>query len=213
MTPTAPERPRYLGPGYDTKRRWASYWHQIDEVLARRPESVLVVGIGNALVPEYLARLGLAVTTLDVAEHLRPDVVGDVRAIPLADDAVDLVLCCQVLEHVSFDDVPTALAELARVAASTAVISVPRRGRGWELTVRIPPLPRLSRHGVLPSRHPFAFDGEHHWELGTRTTPRRAFVESLEQEFVVERTFLVPEHLYHEFFVSRVRRSRAVCPR
>lgn len=205
MTATVPSASHYVGLRYDTKRRWCSSWHQLDEVLARPPASVLIVGVGNGLVPDYLRNLGLEVTTLDVAGDLAPDVVGDVRSIPLDDDAVELVLCCQVLEHVPFDDVPTAVSELARVATSRAVISVPRRGRGWELVLRIPPLPRLDRHGVLPSRRRFVFDGEHCWELGTRTTPRRAFVEILEEHFVVERSFLVPEHLYHEFFVARPR--------
>ena len=207
MTTTVPSASHYVGLRYDTKRRWCSYWHQLDEVLARPPASVLVVGVGSRLVPDYLRSLGMEVTTLDVAGDLAPDVLGDVRSIPLEDDAVELVLCCQVLEHVPFDDVPTALSELARVATTRAVISVPRRGRGWELVLRIPPLSRLARHGVLPSRHPFVFDGEHHWELGTQTTPRRAFVEVFEQHFVVDRSFLVPEHLYHEFFVARPRQA------
>ena len=203
MRAVVPGPTHYAGLRYDTKRRWISYWHQIDEVLAIQPSTVLVVGVGNALVPEYLRHLGLEVVTLDLAEHLGPDLIGDVRSIPLTEDAFELALCCQVLEHVPFADVPRAVAELARVASARVVISVPRHGRAWEFALRIPPFARVACRGVLPSRHGFAFDGEHHWELGTRTTPRSAFVEVLEEHLVVERSFLVPEHVYHEFFVCR----------
>jgi hypothetical protein len=204
MRALVPGPEHYAGLRYDTKCRWSSYWHQIDEVVAVQPASVLVVGVGNAVVPKYLRDLGIEVVTLDLAEHLGPDLVGDIRSIPLTEDGVELALCCQVLEHLPFADVPGAVAELARVASSRVVVSVPRHGRAWEFAVRIPPFARIACRGVLPSRHGFAFDGEHHWELGTRTTPRSAFLEVLEEHVAVERSFLVPEHVYHEFFVCDV---------
>jgi SAM-dependent methyltransferase len=195
---------------YDTKERWASYWHQIDETLAVAPSSVLLVGVGSGVVPAYLRLMGVAVTTLDVVSALEPDLVGDVRAIPAEADAFDVVVCSQVLEHLVFSDVPTALAELARVVRKRVVISLPRRGRYWELAVRIPPLPRLARIGVLPNRRRFAGDKEHHWELGPRAVSPRRFRELLAEQLVIERDYHVPEHPYHEFFIGSPRRKATV---
>jgi SAM-dependent methyltransferase len=200
----------YTSLRYDTKKRWASYWHQIDETLAVSPSSVLLVGVGSGVVPAYLRLLGIAVTTLDVVSDLEPDLVGDVRAIPAERAAFDVVICSQVLEHLVYSDVPTALAELARVARSRVVISLPRRGRYWELAVRIPPLPRLARSGVLPNRRRYGGDEEHHWELGRRAVPLRRFRRELAEHLILEHSYHVPEHPYHEFFVGSPRRKEHV---
>lgn len=192
---------------YDTKKRWCSYWHQVDETLAVSPSSALVVGMGSGVVSTYLRWLGVAATTLDVVDELGPDLVADVRDIPAEQDAFDVVLCCQVLEHLEFGDVPAALAELARVARARVVISVPRRGRYWEVAVRIPPLPRFARSGVLPNRRRYRGDDEHHWELGSRAVPERSFEELLVEHLTRLRSYHVPEHPYHQFFVGSPRRE------
>src|SRR5690606_18639469 len=49
--------------------------------------------------------------------------VGDIYNIPFDDDSFDVVGCFEVLEHLH--DAPRALAELARVARKSVVMSVP----------------------------------------------------------------------------------------
>jgi hypothetical protein len=200
-----PGREHYTTLRYDTKKRWCSYWHQVDETLAASPASVLIVGVGSGLVPSYLRSLGIEVTTLDVVDELKPDLLADVRAIPADTNAFDVAVCCQVLEHLEFAEVATALSELARVARARVVISIPRRGRYWELAIRIPPLPRLARAGVLPNRHRYRGDKEHHWELGPRAVPEHRFRQALAENFDLERAYHVPEHPYHEFFICTPR--------
>jgi SAM-dependent methyltransferase len=190
---------------YDTKKRWSSYWHQVDETLAVSPTSVLIVGVGSGVVPAYLRSLGIAVTTLDVVADLEPDLVADVRAIPVDRDSFDVAVCCQVLEHVPYSDLPTSLAELARVARNLVVISLPRRGRYWEFAIRLPPLPRLAWSGVLPNRRRYRGDEEHHWELGPRAIPPSRFKELLAEHLTLQRSYHVPEHPYHEFFIGSPR--------
>jgi len=51
---------------YDTKERFCSYWHQIQEVLLLKPSEVLEIGIGNGFVSRYLKERGINVTTLDI---------------------------------------------------------------------------------------------------------------------------------------------------
>lgn len=202
-----PGREHYATLRYDTKKRWCSYWHQVDETLAVSPDSVLIVGVGSGLVPAYLRSLGIFVTTLDVVDELQPDVVADVRAIPVETAAFDVVVCCQVLEHLAYADVPAALSELGRVARTRVVISLPRRGRYWEVAIRIPPLPRFARGGVLPNRRRYRGDQEHYWELGPRAVPRRRFKQLLSDHFDLSRSYHVPEHPYHEFFICDRRRE------
>src|SRR5690606_16965503 len=65
---------RYISP-----QRMLTYWHQIREVMARRPARVLEVGVGTGLVASYLRASGIDVTTVDINEALEPDVVGSVQ--------------------------------------------------------------------------------------------------------------------------------------
>jgi SAM-dependent methyltransferase len=115
----------YESRAYLTKERLCSYWHQLDEVLALAPERVLEVGPGPGLVTRWLRDAGIEVVTLDHDPAIAPDVEGALTAIPLEDDAVDGALCGQVLEHLPWDEVPRALAELARVSRSAVVLTVP----------------------------------------------------------------------------------------
>ena len=110
---------------YNSKERFCSYWHQIDEVLKLEGRSVLEVGPGGGLVTSELQRRGIDVLTLDIDHELAPDVIGSITAIPLPDGAVDVALAAQVLEHLPLDEVVTALSELARVSRIGVVVSVP----------------------------------------------------------------------------------------
>ena len=41
----------YFNEFYDSKERWISYWHQINEIIKLNPKKVLEIGIGNGFVP------------------------------------------------------------------------------------------------------------------------------------------------------------------
>jgi 2-polyprenyl-6-hydroxyphenyl methylase/3-demethylubiquinone-9 3-methyltransferase len=89
--------------------------------------SALDVGCGGGILSEDVARLGLAVTGVDpsaetiaaarrhaVTSGLAIDYrVASGEALPFGDAAFEVVLCCDVLEHV--DAVGPVLAEIARV--------------------------------------------------------------------------------------------------
>jgi len=191
---------------YDHKGRWVSYWHQIDEVLSAGALNCAEVGTGSGVVNAVLRLRGIEMVTIDFDPALNPDRVGDLRRLPADDDEFDVVLCCQVLEHLPFEDVPQALRELGRIARQRLVVSVPRSGRVFEVRLKVPAGAKLAWSGITPARKPFAFDGEHYWQAGATNYPlslvRRVFQEAL----VLERDFQVPEYPYHHFFVMRPRK-------
>jgi SAM-dependent methyltransferase len=197
------DRTHYEWGTYVTRARWASLWHQVDEVLRSGAETCLVVGTGDGIVPGVLRGRGVSVATCDLARDVDPDVVADVRELPFGDGEFGCVLCAQVLEHVPVRDLGRAVSELARVAAHTVVISVPQRGRTWEVNVRVPLVGRLERAGSLPARTRHTFDGQHHWELGRGGLARSVFERTLADSARVERTFVVPSNPYHRFYVLR----------
>jgi SAM-dependent methyltransferase len=55
-----------------------------------------------------------------------PVVQADVRSLPYADDAFDVVVCLDVLEHFEKPDALRVLDELERVARATVVVMTPR---------------------------------------------------------------------------------------
>ena len=90
--------------------------------------TVLDAGCGLGTYVERLRsdRPDLRVLPLDLSAGMRPEVVGDVAALPLADDSVDGALAMHMLYHVP--DVPTALRELRRVLRPGGVLMVSTNG-------------------------------------------------------------------------------------
>jgi SAM-dependent methyltransferase len=109
-------------PGADKREPHKSYYNwSLRAPLARWLEEegrgaaglrVLDVGCGVKPYLPYFSTAGEYVG-VDVDEEVRPDLVGSVEQLPLDDASFDLVLCIQVLEHVS--DPARAVRELRRV--------------------------------------------------------------------------------------------------
>ena len=57
--------PDHYYKNYDTKERFCSYWHQIQEILSLNPKNTLEIGIGNGFVSKYLKQRGFNVITLN----------------------------------------------------------------------------------------------------------------------------------------------------
>jgi ubiquinone/menaquinone biosynthesis C-methylase UbiE len=99
------------------------------------PATVLEVGCGEGKLAQHLVThaprptrfvacdldLGAVAPGLDPLIELR---VASVYDLPFGDATFDLVVCCEVLEHLH--DPERGLAEIARVARRAAVISTPR---------------------------------------------------------------------------------------
>lgn len=83
-------------------------------------QAVINVGAGGAI-SRQLEKHGLEFTSIDVDRERGPDLVMDVQDLqPLADGSVDVVFCCEVLEHVQ--EPLRATAELHRVLKEGGVV-------------------------------------------------------------------------------------------
>lgn len=118
------------------RRMMANFLATFDGLLTPlRPTSVLEVGVGEG---EILRRVvdcfpGVEARGVDLpADHLQEEWArrgiaaefGDATALRFDDDAFDLVLAIEVLEHIP--DPERALREIARVCTGHVVLSVPR---------------------------------------------------------------------------------------
>ena len=97
---------------YVTKYRFASYRYQIKEVMLTEPANVLEIGIGPNLVTGFLTQHNVRVVTMDRERHLNPQLAGTILHLPIKDITFDTVLCCQVLEHLPFQEFNNCLKEL-----------------------------------------------------------------------------------------------------
>lgn len=105
------------------------------------PTSVLEVGCGEGELAAHLWHAGPRPDRFEISDveldRLRPDLPSALVAhkasiyeLPWPDDAFDLVLCCEVLEHLQQPE--RGMAELARVARRHVLLSTP-----WEPVWRV----------------------------------------------------------------------------
>jgi 2-polyprenyl-3-methyl-5-hydroxy-6-metoxy-1,4-benzoquinol methylase len=121
------------------RRLMAGFESTLDELMAQaRPSSLLDVGCGEGVLTERWARelapariVGIdledAALQAEWARRAAPNLeyrVQRAESLPFADDTFDAATAIEVLEHVP--DPEHTLAEMARVATSHLLVSVPR---------------------------------------------------------------------------------------
>ena len=132
------KKSRYKFDEYIDKRRWASMWHQIDEVVRLHPKSVLEIGPGPGVFKALANVFGINVKTLDLAEDLNPDYVASATNIPLGNNEFDICCAFQMLEHLPFEVSTSAFCEMARVSKNYIIISLPDAKKIWPYSFYIP---------------------------------------------------------------------------
>jgi hypothetical protein len=190
---------------YVSKQRWASMWHQLDEVLRIRPCSVLEVGPGPGIFKAVANLVGVKVDTLDIDPELAPDFIASADCMPFEAATYDVVCAFQMLEHVPFNVSLAVVSEMSRVATSHVVVSLPDARPRWRYSIYVPKIGQLefviSRPCFRPKPH--LFDGEHYWEIHKEGFQLKHIVAKFEEagRMTLMKSFEVPEFLYHRLFV------------
>lgn len=192
---------------YLNKQRWASMWHQLDEILKFEPKKVLEIGPGPGVFKVICSQFGIKVETLDIDPELNPDHIALANEMPFFDNMFDVVCAFQMLEHVPYEKSLQVFSEMARVARKGIVISLPDARRVFPFAFYIPLIGLKWLHIVRPhiGRKKHLFDGEHCWEINTVGYPLTRISTDLQLTASVEllRTYRVHEHPYHRFFIFK----------
>jgi SAM-dependent methyltransferase len=200
------ERNHYKFAHYSHLGRWVSYYHQLDELLKKHPKNVLEVGPGDKVFGSFLKNnTEVSYTSVDIAEDLHPDIVGDITKLPLENNSYDAVCVFEVLEHLPYEHFEQAVSELHRVSRKHVFISLPHFGPPFKFLLKVPLLPVIKISFKIPFMKEHAFNGEHYWEIGKKGYPLERILRDLEKQFVVEKHFIPFENQYHHFFVLEKR--------
>ena len=165
--PMISNHPKHYGfDAYVNKRRWASYWHQLNEIFLASPQSVLEVGVGAGVIGAVLRQFGIDYESLDLDAALKPDHVAPVTAMPFDDAEFDVVTCFQVLEHIPYESFAPALRELRRVARRVVIMSLPDARPMWSFQFALPRVFAVSLFARMPRLRARTHKpgGEHFWK-------------------------------------------------
>lgn len=188
-----------------------SYYYQVKEVLKLNPTSVLVIGQGDNIVPNILrsfVKKQIRVDTFDVIEDMNPTYVGDVRQIDeIVKDKYDVVLCCEVLEHLPFNEFVSCLQKISKVQRKGLVLSLPVFGLSGYIKIWGPKWFRFTI--IIAIRYFFGKKvncDQHYWEINDGNGVKlKDVVNAIEQDYAIKSRYRVKDQPYHMFFVLKTK--------
>jgi len=198
------DKSHYRFSKYVHKKRWLSMWHQVDEVLALQPGSLLEFGPGPGIFKLLATHIGISVETVDLDPELNPDHVASADDLPFDDNTYDCVCAFQMLEHLPYEQALQAFREMTRVAKRHVVLSLPDAQRKWVYSFHIPKVGQKIIHIPRPRKKipVHEFDGEHYWEINKKGYPLQKILDDFSQQNItLLNTYRVPEYPYHRFLV------------
>ncbi|MBQ3292949.1 methyltransferase domain-containing protein [Candidatus Saccharibacteria bacterium] len=196
---------------YVDQNRWNSYYQQIFEALNCKGKNILYIGAGDSVVTDVLKKYGKNVKTLDFDKNLKPDYVGSVTDVKnvLGKDKFDVIMCCQVLEHIPFSKFETTIKQLSEYTKEKLILSLPNNNRKYLFSFQLPrPLGKRKKI-VLIKRHfaePWDINKhggkEHYWEIDAKACPTRKEIKNIVKKYFLSLKFYTLfENPYHMFFI------------
>lgn len=212
-------------------RKLQSHFMQIYLVLKLKPKKVLEFGIGSRFVSNILKQY-CELTTSDINEATKPDIICDISnpndLSQFEDNYFDLVMVCEVLEHISYDKIEEVLKSLKRISSKYVLISVPNQSNYLNLTLFkhgfeqflfssfISLIKRINymfnkifkifnkfHYRLVKNKRLFKFNGQHHWELGIDKYSEKSFRKLLKKYFIIEQEGRLRENPWHHFFLLK----------
>ena len=188
---------------YVNKERFMSYYYQLKYIYEINPKMILEIGPGNNFLKNNLKE-NFDLNTLDLDKDLKPDFIGSVDKIPLANNSFDLVCCFQVLEHLPFNKFKITLKELHRVSSKYVLITLPYSRNYFKFGIKLPYLKEIKIKLSIPifyKKH--TFDGQHYWEIGSRGHSLSEINQKIRKYFLIDEIVNPYENTDHIFFKLR----------
>lgn len=196
-------REEYFSDLYFSLPQLCSFAHQLNFIHSMRPTSAIEIGLGNGFVSSFLRRSGLSVVTVDINPELEPDICAPLSEVHKhIDKKMDLVICCEVLEHMPLEDLDSNL-DYLKTLGDRLFMTLPNSMRSWGLAGLVS-LPKLGlKQFDLNIDIPFRRNLDnscHFWEVGFNRACTRSAIEARLAERYASvksgRFLLNPYHLW-----------------
>ena len=182
---------------YYSEKRIVHQWMQIHLLESLKVRRVLEIGPYLGLVTAMMKNAGYEAKTLDIMENA--DITGDVRDLDVLEikkHDFDMILCCETLEHLPFDDVDDVLYRISETGTRYLILSVPFSGNQFGFSMYINRyffkkrsfLKKFMGSKTFHVPSPDAGLENHHWEVGYRDMPLTRWQGKVEKNFRVLRT-------------------------
>lgn len=199
-------RSSYFSDAYFALPALLSQTTQIREIYELKPSSILEIGPGNGFVSGFLRRAGIEVVTVDINPELEPDICAPLSELPSRiDRKFDLVVCCEVLEHMPLSELDLNI-DILRATGRRLFMTLPNAfvSIGFGALVRLPRIGRflVDAHINLPIKHNLE-GSPHFWEVGyTPDCTRRNIMSRLEKRYKNVRSSRFALNPYHYSFIA-----------
>lgn len=197
----------YFSDGYFAPSQLWSFCEQIRHIRQFSPASFLEIGPGNGFVSTFFRTMGITVRTADVNPALKPDIVAPVQDLwrHVSPNEFPLIVCCEVLEHIPFDEFPDLIRQISSLAPDL-FLTLPVYGRriGFGGLVRLPKVNAWFGSWLrLPIRER-GLEPMHFWELDYRPeTSRQAVRQLLQRHYSQVSTGFFTANPTHYYFSCR----------
>jgi hypothetical protein len=194
----------YKSAHYSDLYQLMSFSHQINDICRMKPKSILEIGIGNGFMSTFLKSQGFEVLTADINPNLGADIVCDILDLPkfCEGSKFDLVVCCEVLEHMPFEKFDDAISVIASLS-NRAYITLPNYNKffGFSGFFDFPRLRKPFNFGIfLPVRRKIT--EQHFWELDLNNDTSKSNITSiLNRKFSKITSSTYKLNRYHHLFV------------
>ncbi|MFX0134714.1 MAG: methyltransferase domain-containing protein [Candidatus Hodarchaeota archaeon] len=169
--------------------------------------SILEIGPGNKIIYDILSKMGYDVKTMDINSQTNPDIIADIRDPGgFINESFDLILCCQVLEHLPYSDFHNTLENLYRMTKKYLIITLPYTSYGTfkpyfkiHFFPFLKPISWIRIFNLFPQEH--IFNGKHYWEIGKKGFKLKRILKDIKDSgFMIRKHYTIFENPYHYMF-------------
>lgn len=190
---------------YVNRKRWMSYYHQVNEVIKSNSKTCLVIGKGDGIVPAILQHCGLDVDTFDYEDQMKPTYLGDIRKIhEIVDREYDCIVCCQVLEHIEYEYFESVIESLRRICKKRLILSLPEIMLLLSIDIYVPGIKDKGAYITIPRfwKKRTRRGGQHMWEVGLKGKGKKKIKRIISKHFRIIRDYNAGGNLYNWFIIA-----------
>ena len=198
---------------YSSERRYISYFHQVKNVMYfvthENVKNILIAGKGDGIVQKILEAyselfgLNLSIKTFDIAADLHPDILGDLVDIKkLVNTQVDIILCCQTLEHLPLKESLHVLEQMGDIS-KYVIISVPYKSITFRACLKVPLLNEFEILIKIPiwKNKKGMVDSRHYWEIGYGISIKKFNEALIRLGYKIISAYVIKKDGFKQFFV------------